>query len=107
MSTSFCAQCGMSIEDFNDSGRLGCAECYNTFREALIPVFKHVHGFDRHTGKIPIADPRQLALRMELLDLRRALKEAVAGEAFEKAASLRDRINEIERDTEPRQMVQR
>src|SRR3989338_5193968 len=30
-----CASCGMSYQDFKKVGRLGCSECYTTFRKSL------------------------------------------------------------------------
>ncbi|HIG45621.1 MAG TPA: hypothetical protein EYQ20_04065 [candidate division Zixibacteria bacterium] len=107
MSEALCSQCGMSFSDFNDTGRLGCAGCYTAFRQELIPVFKHVHGYAHHTGKIPVADPQQLEIKMALISLRRELKQAVAQEAFEQAASLRDRIYDIEHKKAPLPAVPR
>lgn len=107
MSEPFCAQCGMSLSDFNDTGRLGCANCYTAFQKELISVFMHVHGYDHHTGKVPVSDPQQLEVRMALLTLRRELKHAVNREEFEQAALLRDRIHDIEHKKEPQPMVQR
>jgi protein-arginine kinase activator protein McsA len=44
---------------------------------------------------------------MALISLRRELKQAVAQEAFEQAASLRDRIYDIEHKKEPLPAVPR
>jgi len=102
-----CKQCGMSLSVFNETGRLGCAECYTAFQKELIPVFKHVHGNDFHIGKVPIPDPAELEVHRALISLRRELEQAVNREEFEQAALLRDRIQDIEHKKEPDPMVQR
>ena len=105
MRTTSCPQCGMSAAEFGESGQLGCAACYRVFKETLVPLFKQIHGNEFHRGKIPVSDPSRQKARRELIDLRRALKKAVGQEAYEQAAKLRDRINELERGSERRHVV--
>ena len=52
-----------------------------------------------------MSDPSRQKMRRELIDLRRALKKAVGREAYEQAADLRDRINELERGSDLRQVA--
>ncbi len=97
MNATACPQCGLSAGEFGKSGQLGCAACYRAFRGTLVPLFKQIHGYAYHQGKIPESDPSRQETRRALIDLRRALKKAVGQEAYEQAAKLRDRINELER----------
>ncbi|MCY3714286.1 MAG: UvrB/UvrC motif-containing protein [Gemmatimonadetes bacterium] len=97
MKKTSCPQCGLSASEFGESGQLGCAACYRAFKETLVPLFKQIHGNEFHRGKVPVSDPSRQKTRRELIDLRRALKKAVGREAYEQAADLRDRINELER----------
>jgi protein arginine kinase activator len=91
-----CAQCGHTYADFRSSGRLGCGHCYEAFSENLEPLLKRVHGSSRHTGKVPeCMDDRVRTLR-ERNRLKQELAAAVEREAFEEAASLRDKIKAIE-----------
>ena len=39
-----CANCGLTYADFKKIGRLGCSECYDTFKKYLGPLLKKVHG---------------------------------------------------------------
>lgn len=48
-----CKCCGSSFNDIVRSGRVGCAECYNTFYDRLLPVIRQIHGSDVHRGKVP------------------------------------------------------
>ncbi|MDQ8144610.1 MAG: UvrB/UvrC motif-containing protein [Gemmatimonadota bacterium] len=98
-----CAYCGTSLQEFRASGRLGCAHCYAAFDQSLRELLRRVHGATRHAGwrpppvesvndgELPTADP---ASRVEAL--REELARAVAAEAFESAAALRDQIRALE-----------
>lgn len=91
-----CENCGLSFNDFRRLGQLGCSQCYTQFEALLDPLLKRIHGSDRHTGKTPVRGGAAL-LRRELEDVRRQLREAINIEAYEKAAELRDRIKELEK----------
>lgn len=102
MKLSECPHCGLSLAEFNKTGRLGCSECYHVFAEELHSLLRKIHGSDQHIGKVPATDPIQVEVRKEVLALRRRLKRAIEREEFEKAAELRDRIDEIEQYTDRR-----
>ena len=48
-----CKTCGMSYEDFQKTGKLGCGDCYKLFGDRMKPVLKRLHGNLGHTGKVP------------------------------------------------------
>jgi protein arginine kinase activator len=92
-----CPTCGMTYEDFRKVGRLGCAECYTTFRRSLGNLLKRIHGSPVHVGKSPVRLIKSAKVaKSELLELKRKLERAIANEAFEEAAKLRDQIRRIE-----------
>ena len=92
-----CSQCGMTYEDFRKSGRLGCGGCYETFHRFLAPLLKRIHGSTQHVGKTPVvAGSAPVEPPDSLAQLKERLKTAVAQEAFEEAARLRDRIRASE-----------
>ncbi|NLO89051.1 MAG: hypothetical protein GX088_01755 [Clostridia bacterium] len=92
-----CDMCGMSFAEFSRNGRMGCGQCYETFREKLKPLLKRIHGHYAHTGKIPKQLGENIRYKRELESLRRELETLVAEERFEEAAVVRDRIRELER----------
>jgi len=92
-----CPRCGLSYEDFKKVGRLGCGECYNAFKDALIPLLKRIHGSTQHYGKSPKKIAKIVKARNELDVLREKLQKAIYKEDFEEAAKLRDRIKELEK----------
>lgn len=87
-----CPRCGFSQADFKKAGRLGCAECYRTFSEALGGLLKTMHKGTRHKGKVPLALRGSQDLRDKLAALQKRLDKAVAEEDFEQAALMRDEI---------------
>lgn len=94
-----CPSCGYRYSEFVDSGRLGCPDCYQAFREELIPLIRRLHGSTQHRGKVPARAGRNLRRQQDLERLREELRQAVAKEQFERAAALRDRIREMEQQT--------
>ncbi len=92
-----CATCGMTYEDFRKVGRLGCADCYATFKRSLVSLLKRIHGSPHHLGKCParLVKPTKGG-KQELSDLKRRLERAIEMEEFEEAARLRDQIREAE-----------
>lgn len=85
-----CPACGIKYMEFRAGGRLGCPHDYEVFRNALQPLLRRIHRQTRHAGKVPRQPRHQTVSQAELLDLRRQLRSAVAKEAFEEAARLRD-----------------
>ena len=45
-----CPICNLSFSDIAKSGKVGCSDCYNTFKEELLPYLKRVHGSTVHVG---------------------------------------------------------
>jgi protein arginine kinase activator len=87
----------MTYDDFRKVGRLGCADCYTTFKRSLSSLLKRIHGSPIHIGKSPmrLIKPAK-ASKAELLELRRKLERAIGNEEFEEAARLRDQIRRVE-----------
>lgn len=91
-----CQGCGLTYAEFREGGRLGCAKCYNAFKEQLKPLLRRIHGSNLHMGKSPRSTEGVLEKIRETEDLKIALKLAVEKEDFEKAAEIRDRIRKLE-----------
>lgn len=48
-----CPDCGMTLAEFREKGRLGCPRDYEIFRDHLDRLLERVHNSDRHTGRLP------------------------------------------------------
>jgi protein arginine kinase activator len=87
-----CSACGRSLAEFKQRGRFGCAACYGAFADRLGSIMKRIHGADRHRPDGPescVSEQERMAA------LKESLREAVAHEAFEEAAKLRDQIEKM------------
>ncbi len=95
-STERCNTCGASFADIAGCGLIGCGDCYKFFSKQLNPTLKRIHGSSGHIGKIPSSSAPRLNTVSRVEQLKRRLSEAIETENFELAATLRDRIREIE-----------
>ena len=101
-----CPGCGLSLAEFNGTGRLGCSQCYQTFAQQLLPVVNKFHGSRRHIGKVKLNNQlgqlmqdQELANKnYEKLALEKQLNELVQLEKFEEAAAVRDKIRGLEQE---------
>ena len=91
-----CPNCGMSYRDFQQTGKIGCSVCYDTFRRQLTPILTRIHGSSTHSGKIPLRSGGKLVVQHELTVLKDRLQDCVAREEYEKAAEYRDQIKALE-----------
>ena len=93
-----CSSCGATLQDFRESGRLGCPDCYRTLGEPLRELLRRLHGATRHTGErysVP-GGTAPMPNQKSSLELREQLKRAIESEDFELAALLRDQLKVVE-----------
>ena len=98
--TTKCPNCGLSYQNFRKIGRLGCSVCYDAFKKELVPLLKRIHGADRHIGKVPLRVGKTVKDTRTLQDLKLQLDKVIEQEEFEEAARLRDKIKELEKDSD-------
>jgi protein arginine kinase activator len=92
-----CPTCGATLQDFRQSGRLGCADCYRTFEPQMRDLLRRVHGSTHHVGERYARRGSEPVSMDHLQDeLRDQLRLAVETENFELAAELRDRLRSTE-----------
>ncbi len=94
-----CSKCGTSFDEIARDGRVGCADCYRTFYDKLLPSIQRIHGKIKHSGKTVSAVPEQprVETKEEKIEkLRAAMNDAVAKQDFENAAKIRDEIKALE-----------
>ncbi len=91
-----CSKCGMTYDEFKNSGKFGCSDCIETFKPKLMPVVKNIQGYDTHKGKIPKRAGGSYKIQKDIEKLRMQQKQAIENEEYEEAAKLRDKIREME-----------
>ncbi len=117
--TQDCPHCGLGFASFRETGRLGCAGCYEAFEQRLGPMIERAQeGGTHHVGKapkrmlssIPGEGPDRMAAMERLLGetkergkkldrLAAQLQAALAGERFEQAALIRDEMRRLREGT--------
>ena len=90
-----CSQCHLTYEEFRQTGRLGCSQCYENFKEKLKPLLVKLQGNYSHTGKMPLRMKNILNKKKEIARLKNDLNVAISKEEYEKAARLRDEIKKM------------
>lgn len=99
-----CPGCGATFSQISKSGKAGCAKCYTTFYDRLLPSIKRIHGNTVHTGKklrtarlgsgsVDTTEKQNPGDTLE--SLSQQLSRAVKEQNFELAAELRDKINSM------------
>ena len=103
-----CDTCGSTLNDIKRTGKVGCADCYDTFFSELMQTIRSIHGNTEHKGKRPgvieytvnkedkKSDGSAVSGEDQLQSLRDELKQAIEEENFERAAQLRDEIKSLE-----------
>ena len=97
--STVCPLCNMSLSEFMHKGKMGCGECYRTFRPQAGAMLKKIHGTTKHISQNASAldkKDQKITSPDPLTDLRKALSKAIEEENFEQAAVLRDKIKELQ-----------
>lgn len=99
-----CPTCGLSFRRFLDTGKFGCAHCYEAFENRLEPVFRKIHYATEYKGKRP--EDAHLHLKREVSEespisvLEQQIRDAVAVEDYEKAAQLKRELDALREGAE-------
>ena len=91
-----CPACSFTQSQLKKIGRMGCPECYSTFRDGLDNLLTAMHKGTHHIGKTPDAKPiseSQIERSIELL--KEKIQAAVADERYEDAARCKAEIDAL------------
>ena len=101
-----CSKCNRSYDDFIETGKFGCDNCYDVFSDNIDSLLKRIQGSNRYIGKrinnTNIIEKNNKTVIDDKKDKIRKLKlkinELVKLEKYEEAAKVRDEIKKIEAD---------
>ena len=96
--TKRCNFCGSSFAEIAKSRKAGCAHCYEEFYDELLPSIQRIHGRTNHTGKLARSAGTEVKVKNEISKCKAELEQAIKTQEFEKAAELRDKIKELEKN---------
>lgn len=86
-----CPVCGTAYADYERTGLLGCASCYDVFKEELLPAIKAIHGRTEHVGKVETNNDKY-GLYRQLKGLQEQLEVAMRERRYQDAGRLNRRI---------------
>lgn len=115
--TLTCTKCNMTYDDFLETGKFGCEDCYEVFKTKLDPLLKNIHGANRHVGRIGSfnnssesfenvenskndkINEKNLKVqkneKSKIEELQERLKQEIKEERYEDAAKTRDEIKKL------------
>jgi len=98
--TYICPNCGYTSQEFLETGKLRCSECYQAMRSVVDPVINRILVDEGNTiDKISLKKDGQVLPKANPLDsLKEELKFAVEQERYEDAARLKKQIDEYNKD---------
>ena len=88
-STLTCPKCGMTLREFENEGRVGCIECYNTFNDNIIREMFKQQGNSEYAGRLPAQSANTDAETKEIPQVKKSsgtVIETVRNEIPEKAS---------------------
>lgn len=99
LSVKKCPQCGMVFNEFSKTGKLGCAKCYDTFKDELIPMIERIHGKSTHVKRQAQLSSlnKSMDVSEKIKKLQSEMQKAIDVQDFENAARIRDEIKELKR----------
>ncbi len=102
-----CKTCGMTYNDFINTGVFGCSDCYETFSNPIDSLLKNLHGTAKHIGRGPNGKAEKIKIEDSKIEkkenpeedkkekLEKELEKAIKEERYEDAAKIRDEIKEM------------
>jgi len=91
-----CPVCGMRYSEYERTGLLGCASCYDVFKEELLPAISKIQGKVTHVGKSG-GSKDELGLHRRLKYLQEQVENAMREKEYKKAGELNKRIDDIKK----------
>jgi protein-arginine kinase activator protein McsA len=91
-----CPRCGKALGEVRTGGPLGCAQCYEAFREELKEIFSDLQGCSTYQGETPA----WVAGKFRIRDLKRQLNDAIVGERFDEAKRLSQELAALQAEAD-------
>lgn len=92
-----CKVCGMRFSDYEKSGLVGCASCYDIFKEEILPSIARIQGKVRHVGKEGGDHSAEHDLRMKLKEMQEKLEIALRTGKYAEAGRLNAQMQVIKK----------
>ncbi len=93
-----CANCGTTLAEFREKGKLGCSHCYDAFDGQLSQVFRRIQSGETHRGRKLAEIPESSEIRAiqdRIEHFQDLIKKAVEVENYEEAARCKAEITRL------------
>ncbi len=87
-----CLQCGFTLDDLHNVGRLGCSACYEVFEQEVRNMIGNMHKGTQHIGKVPEGMLQAIEGKERVEDLELKLAKAIENEEYEKAGQYKEEL---------------
>ena len=94
-----CPICKTTLKEFKSTGKLGCPNCYDMFRDEISSIIKRIAPFEKHKQdaiKSTKTKTKKLTKDEQINALRQEMKLAVSEERYEDAAKIKKQITKLE-----------
>lgn len=92
-----CKVCGMRFSDYEKTGLLGCASCYDVFKEELLPSIARIQGKITHVGREGGDYSSEHDLRIKLKSMQDKLEQALRAGDYAEAGRLNAHMQVIKK----------
>ncbi len=90
-----CPRCNVSLAEFLKSGVVGCAHCYEVFKNEATQMLLQKQGCFSHVGKISSKHISKIKIKEKIEELERQKEQAAKDEDFIVAESLKNQIEKL------------
>lgn len=94
MEEKTCPKCHFTLAKLQDIRRLGCGYCFKVFADELAPAIASMQKQEQHIGRKP-----QISIKAQADKLNTQLEKAIAKEAYEEAAKIKQQISVLSQST--------
>ena len=96
-----CPVCKTTLRDFKATGKLGCSNCYDVFRQDVMNIIKRIAPHETHKQEaINVVKKEKVTKEEQIRILREEMKQAVSEERYEDAAKIKKQITKLENKDE-------
>ena len=90
-----CRYCKTTLQDFLDTGFVGCMRCYDVFKQYAKELALDIHGRPSHVGKVPKVELTKASKKRELEKLIKEKEIAAREEDYDLAKELKAKIDRL------------
>ena len=107
-STLKCPKCGMTLREFENEGRVGCIECYNTFNDNIVREMFKQQGNSEYAGRLP-NQSAEVDVTSDEVIMKRKLSQALTkvSDTPDKAEEMTDKRVEKKEEKAPEKKLEK